>query len=148
MEEDIPELRVIKTNRKFKYKRKISSSRGVVDLLKQIIGDYCNYKEVFVLLTLSRKNEVTGFSIISIGTSIGTMVDIPDICRIALLSASNNIIVAHNHPSGEVKPSKEDLKVSRKIKSALEPFDINLLDSIIVRDEDSEYYSLADNMDL
>lgn len=145
---NIPELRIVKVSSNLDYLEKISSPKDAVKMMKYIIGDYCNYKEMFIALYLNRRNKIEGYSVVGLGTQTGCTVDIPDICRLALLSTAKSVIVAHNHPSGDVKPSKEDKKVSRKIKDALNVFEIDLLDSIIIRDEDSHYYSLSDEMEL
>ncbi len=72
-----------------------------------------------------------------------TLVDIRLICKYALLNNSTKVIVAHNHPSGNLAPSEEDKVITQRIKEALKLLDIDLLDHLIIFQD--KYYSFADN---
>ncbi len=72
-----------------------------------------------------------------------TLVDIRLICKYALLNDSTRVIIAHNHPSGNLQPSQQDIAITKKIKEALALFNITLLDHLIIYQ--NQYYSFADN---
>jgi DNA repair protein RadC len=96
-----------------------------------------------ILLCLNRANKVIGFYKVSSGGFAGTVADPKVIFTIALNCAASAIIIAHNHPSGNLKASKADIDLTNKIKLAGDTLEINLLDHIIMT-EDS-YYSFADD---
>lgn len=79
---------------------------------------------------------------ISIGKTDASLVDIKIVAKSAVNHLASAIIIAHNHPSGNLKPSSADIDLTQKIKSALSLFDIQLLDHLIV--SESQYYSFAD----
>ncbi|GIV28302.1 MAG: hypothetical protein KatS3mg027_2116 [Bacteroidia bacterium] len=72
-----------------------------------------------------------------------TLVDVRLICKYALLNNSTKVMVAHNHPSGNLMPSEEDKVITKRIKDALKLLDIDLLDHLIIFQD--KYYSFADN---
>ena len=100
------------------------------------------YEEVKILL-LNRANKVLGIYALSKGGLSSSVVDIRIILSIALKALASSIILIHNHPSGNLKPSKSDIDITRKLKSACELLDIVLLDHLIVTKGD--YFSFADN---
>ena len=119
----------------------LKSSYDSAEFLRQIFPDI-DIQEHFYMLMLNRKNAITGYAHISTGGIKGTVVDPTIVAKYAVDSLSTGIILAHNHPSGNLKPSKEDLKLTEKVNLALHLFDITLLDHIILT-EDS-YTSFAD----
>jgi DNA repair protein RadC len=100
-------------------------------------------REEFVVLYLNRANHVIGSYCEFKGGITGVAVDIRLIFTVALKCLAVSIIVAHNHPSGILIPSKEDLDLTSKVKEAGSFLDILLLDHLIVNNK-GEYYSLAD----
>lgn len=102
--------------------------------------------ESFYTLFLNRANHVIGFIEFSKGGITGTYVDLKLVIGAALNMIASGIIIAHNHPSGSLKPSDADRKLTKEIRQACEFFSIELLDHIILTD--SSYYSFADNSDL
>ena len=88
--------------------------------------------EEFIVIALSRSNDVLGFYKVSTGGVSGTVVDPKVIFQFALLSNASGIIVSHNHPSGNLKPSDSDVRITRKLDDAAESLDIKLLDHIII----------------
>jgi DNA repair protein RadC len=127
---------------------KISKSKDGYDYIKNNIYDESiDVYESFYMLLLNRANNVTGFIKISQGGITGTVVDIKLITKYAINELSNSIIIAHNHPSGEKKPSNLDRKITNKIKKGLDFFEINLLDHLIITSENG-YYSFKDEGDL
>ena len=100
-------------------------------------------QEVFYILYLDQKNVIKYESLLSKGTINSTVVDIRLLYKEAVQQAAAGIIVAHNHPSGNVTPSQADFEITHKIKEAGKLFDILLLDHVIVSQK--EFYSFADN---
>jgi DNA repair protein RadC len=91
---------------------------------------------------LNRANKINHFEIISRGGITGTVADPRLILKKALEEGATSIVLTHNHPSGNLKPSRADEELTEKIKQAAGYFDIRVLDHIIVSDEG--YYSFAD----
>lgn len=102
------------------------------------------YVEEFKVLLLNRSNSVLGLLAISKGGISGTVTDVRIVLQAAIKANASGLIVAHNHPSGNLNPSESDSKITQKIREAGNLMDIQLLDHIIVTADD-EYYSFADN---
>ncbi len=112
-------------------------------LMEQAFNDdTLEYKEYFKLVLLNRANKVLGITTISEGGIDGTVVDVRLIMQTALLAHSSSIILAHNHPSGQLKPSPQDDRITKKIKEAAKLMDIRIQDHLIVTGDN--YYSYAD----
>jgi DNA repair protein RadC len=94
------------------------------------------------MLCLNRANELLGYSIVAIGGISGVVTDVRVIFQTALITNSSSIIIAHNHPSGNLEPSEQDKKITWKIFNAGCTMDILLSDHIIITNEG--YYSFAD----
>ena len=101
-------------------------------------------QETFKIVLLNNSNKVKGICQISQGGIVGTLVDMRILFATVLKSLSVGLILAHNHPSGKLEPSKADIKLTNKIKKAASVFDIRLLDHLIFA-SDGDYYSFADN---
>ena len=99
-------------------------------------------QEIFAIVLLNRANMITHFDWISSGGITGTVADPRIILKKAILHEAVGLILCHNHPSGNLKPSKADEDITQKIKSAAAMIDIRLLDHIIVSDRG--YFSFAD----
>jgi DNA repair protein RadC len=115
-------------------------------------GDIANYlrakleykkQEVFAVVFLNRGNKITHLEIISEGGITGTVADPRIILKKALEHNATSIILCHNHPSGNTRPSKADEVLTQKIKQAASLLDINIMDHIIVSNEG--YFSFADD---
>ena len=121
-------------------KPKITSSKDAFDLLK---GDMMDLqKEEFWVLLLNRANRVAKKKRISEGGVSGTVADPKIIYKLALEELASGIIVAHNHPSGNLQASQSDLDLTRKLKEAGKFLEIQLLDHIIIANQ--KYLSFAD----
>jgi DNA repair proteins len=130
-------------SRKGNSEKLISCSRAAVDVFRQYFdSDEIDYRESFFALYLNQANKVLGIKKISESGITSTIVDVRIIMQAALLCNATAIIVAHNHPSGNLKPSAEDLKITLSIKSASEFLNIKLLDHCILTSTD--YMSFAD----
>ena len=127
-------------------KTKIITSENACSVIKKFYFDDINIYESFFILLLNRANNTTGFAKISQGGTAGTVVDIKIIAKYAVESLSSAVIICHNHPSGNIKPSEADISITKKIKDALLLLDISLTDHIIL--SENNYYSFADNGNL
>jgi len=97
-------------------------------------------QENFLVICLNTKNQIISSEVLFKGGLDSCLIDPKIIFRYALLNNSNKIIIAHNHPSGNLSPSYEDKDVYNKLKSIGETLDLNVLDSIIFNEK--EFYSL------
>ncbi len=119
---------------------KIAVSKDAYELLKGDLMDIPH--EEFWLLLLNRANRVIKKHKISLGGVHGTVADPKIIFKTALEELASGIIVAHNHPSGNLTPSQQDIDLTRKLKEAGKLLEIQLLDHLIVAGK--QYYSFAD----
>ena len=97
-------------------------------------------KEVFVVATLNTKNVVTAIQIVTMGTLDASLVHPREVFRLAIHNNASSILVAHNHPSGNPTPSREDIAVTDRLKEAGKIIGIDVLDHIVVG---SHSYSIA-----
>ena len=133
-----------KNNVPYNQRQKISNSQGAYEILTNLFPENTmDYRETFIVLYLNRANQVLGYSVISQGGTSNTTVDIKMVIQTALLANASCIMLAHNHPSGNVQPSSDDNKITRRIIEAARLFDITVLDHIIITNE--SYYSFTDN---
>ncbi len=121
-------------------KYKIKSSGDAYGLFRSNFDDIDH--ELFYVAYLNRSNGVVRCEMLSKGGIAGTVVDIKLILNRAILLKASGILLAHNHPSGNLQPSMEDKEITKKIKDGTKIFDIQLLDHIIVGN--AEYFSFAD----
>jgi DNA repair protein RadC len=122
----------------------VRSSQSAYDYISRVydestIGLY----EEFMVLLLNRANRVMGCLKLSKGGLTGTVVDLRILFGTALKAMASSIIIAHNHPSNNLTPSKEDKELTLKIKEAGQFLDINLIDHLILG-TDGNYASFAD----
>ncbi len=134
---------IYKTKIKASERPQVKTSKDAADLLKQSWDENkIDFVEQFKVLFLNRGNKVLGIFEASSGGVTNTIVD-PRIIFVAALKANAcNIIISHNHPSGNLQPSKADIDITEKIKMAGQFLEIKLFDHIIVSSEG--YYSFAD----
>ncbi|MBX7201514.1 MAG: DNA repair protein RadC [Bacteroidia bacterium] len=118
----------------------IRQSRDIYELMGPRIGDLPN--EEFWAIAANRSNKVISTRKISIGGIDATTADLRLILRFALDNAASSLIVCHNHPSGNLKPSDSDIRLTSRLKQAAELMDMRLLDHLIITD--SGYMSFAD----
>lgn len=108
----------------------LSKSQEVAEIVIPLLRDLNH--EVFCVLYLNQANRLLRHEIVSSGGLTGTVADIRIILKNALLNNANQLIVAHNHPSGNLTPSAADKELTRKLKEAAAFMDIRLLDHLIV----------------
>ena len=133
-----------KNNVPYNQRQKISNSQGAYEILTNLFPENTmDYRETFIVLYLNRANQVLGYSVISQGGTSNTTVDIKMVIQTALLANASCIMLAHNHPSGNLHPSSDDNRMTNRIIDAAKLFDISVLDHLIITNE--SYYSYLDN---
>jgi DNA repair protein RadC len=110
-------------------KKKITSPQDFYVLFNPIFIEEA--KEIFLVAWLSSSNKIQGFEIISSGTLNSAVVDPRAVFRSAIVANCANIIIAHNHPSGNTEPSNEDISLTKKLVEAGKLIEINIYDHII-----------------
>ena len=121
----------------------ITCSRDAYQVLMANWSDYIGMFEEFYILLLDRSSRVMGRYLVSQGSVAGTVVDPKDVFTAALKTRCSGIILAHNHPSGQLRPSQADITLTNKIKKGGELLDISILDHLILS-PDGGYYSFMD----
>jgi DNA repair protein RadC len=121
----------------------ITSSGDSASFIRQFYQGDIEIYESFFLLLLNQQNYTIGYAKISQGGITSTVVDVRIIAKYTVDSLATSIILAHNHPSGSLRPSEQDILLTKKVKDAMTLFDVRVLDHIILT-EDS-FYSFADN---
>ncbi len=121
-------------------KMKITSSNSVFEHMQPIIGELPH--EEFWILYLNNSNKIIQSAQLSKGGITGTVVDVRLAFKDALQLGAVGIILAHNHPSGTLKPSQADIQLTKKLKTAGESLDIKVLDHLIITEK--AYFSFAD----
>lgn len=121
-------------------KKKINSSKSVFELMQPVIGELMH--EEFWIIYLNNSNKVIQKNQLSKGGITGTLVDVRLVLKNALEVGATSIILVHNHPSGNLKPSEADKQLTNKLKQASESLDIKVLDHIIVTEK--AYFSFVD----
>jgi DNA repair protein RadC len=120
--------------------KKITSSKSTFELMQPIIGELPH--EEFWVIYLNQSNKVLSKSQQGKGGITGTLVDVRLVYKTALEIGATALILCHNHPSGNLKPSEADNKLTQKIKIAGQNLDIYVLDHVIVTE--NGYFSYAD----
>lgn len=134
---------IYKTKIKNSQRPHVTSSQYAYSLIKDCWDPgKIEFLEQFKVLLLNQSNKVLGIYEVSSGGITSTVVDVRLLFAAALKAGAAGLIIAHNHPSGNVLPSEPDKHITKKISMAGEVLDIKLLDHLIVTSE--HYYSFAD----
>ena len=118
----------------------ITQSSDAAEVVMPLLQDLNH--EVFCVIYLNQASRIIRYEMLSSGGLTGTVADIRMILKQALLYNANRVILAHNHPSGNLKPSEADKILTSKVKESAELMDIKLLDHLIIAG--SQYLSMAD----
>jgi DNA repair protein RadC len=121
-------------------RKTISSSRDAYELFVSIIGDLQH--EEFWVLYLNRSNRIIDQFKLSQGGVSGTVCDVKIALKQAIEKLASGIILCHNHPSGNIKPSDSDLNITKNFKEASKFLEISLIDHLIV--SNGKYFSFSD----
>ena len=133
---------MIVTNKKVQ----VNSPEAIYRTIKGVMSSYDEFeldKEHFYTIGLNNRNVIQYVDLVSVGTINESIVHVRETFRYAILKGVSAIIVVHNHPSGELSPSKEDIQVSKRLTEAGKIIGIPLLDHIIVGD--TGFNSLKEN---
>lgn len=135
------ELTYKPTNKK---KGSVTTASDAYKIIKSTFSDdIIEYREYFKVFLLNNNSEVIAYNTIGTGGLSECAADVRLIMQTALLTNATNIILAHNHPSGSLHPSKEDDRLTKQIADAAKIMRMRVLDHIIVAKND--YYSYAEN---
>lgn len=122
----------------------IKDSSEAADLFRKFYdADLIEYREEFLLLLLNRANKTLGYVKVSTGGITGTVADPRIMLTTALISGACSIMISHNHPSGSLYPSNQDIELTKRIAAGAALIDIKLMDHIIITPD--SYYSFADH---
>jgi DNA repair protein RadC len=139
----LPEIKIKVTLSKGD-KIKITNSQEAYDVFKDLFdANTLVWYEEMILLAVNRNNEVYAWRRISSGGTTGTVCDPKVIFSILLNCGASAFMLAHNHPSGSLFPSTQDVDITKKLVNGGEILDIRLLDHLIIGHDN--YYSMADN---
>lgn len=136
-------IKLVKESRFYYDNKKIESANSVCDILKEI-GLHERASEELHVLYLSTKNQVTGMEMVSKGTLNASLVHPREVFKGALLANAFAIIVAHNHPSGDVQPSNADKTITETLVKAGRLLDVKILDHVIIG-QGGGYFSFRDS---
>jgi len=142
-----PKMRIVYSRKQLpKDRQRIVSSIDAYRVFRKIWSKQIEIREEMYVLFLNRKNMVLGYHILSMGGITGTIADRRLLFAVALNSLATSIIIAHNHPSGQLQPSQSDIELTNEIKKTGEIMNITLLDHLIIGGE--TFYSFADEGEL
>ncbi|MDB5230469.1 MAG: repair protein [Chitinophagaceae bacterium] len=134
---------VYRTKVKASERRQVTDGNTAFRILLDVWNlDKIDLLEEFKILLLNRSNHVLGIAHLSSGGITGTVVDPRHIFALAIKANATSIILSHNHPSANLKPSQADLDITQKIKQAGTFLDIKVLDHLIMSCDG--YYSFSD----
>ena len=121
----------------------VQTPNDAVDIIKGMLEDMD--REMLVCINMASSGRVINASICSVGTMDQALVSPPEILRGALLSGARSLIMLHNHPSGSITPSSEDMAVTKRMATASAVVGVNFLDSIIIG-RDGQQFSFKERM--
>ena len=122
---------------------RLTSPGQAADAFKALVGD--PDREIFCVLILDGKNRITSIHQVSQGSLNQSIVHPRETFKAAILANAAAIILAHNHPSGDTTPSREDKEITQRLKEAGELLGIRVLDHVIIDTETSNYLSFCDS---
>ncbi len=128
-------------------KKTVCCSKDVSEVLFSLLNIEQNHdreKEHFWILGLNTKNVVQYADLVSLGSLSASIVHPRETFRLAVMKATANLIIGHNHPSGDTKPSQEDILLTKRLTQAGEILGINVLDHVIIGNEGT-YFSFRDS---
>lgn len=128
---NMPKLSLVLEPSEFN-KVQIKKSQESYEYIKQFWSSDLEIYESFFILLLNRRNNTIGYVKISQGGCTGTVCDVKLIAKYAVESLASSVILAHNHPSGNLNASTHDLTITEKIKNALKLLDVEVLDHLII----------------
>jgi len=122
---------------------KVCSSLDIKNEMKKHYASLTPFQEHFTIICLNRNNKIITYKTLFTGGLHSTIVEAKIAFKLALESNSSAIILVHNHPSGNIKPSQSDIDLTKKINSFGKMIDLPVLDHIIINEE-NDYFSFCD----
>ena len=147
---NLPQFHLVKEERDFK-RVKITCSKDAAEYAHNFYGSDIEIFESFFVILMNNANNTIGYVKISQGGIVGTVVDVRIIAKYAVDALAIGVILVHNHPSGELKPSTADKDLTKRIKAGLATLEIRVLDHIIIIPKGKwdikgvQYTSMADD---
>lgn len=123
-----------------KEKISVKTARDVYEYARPILAE--KDKEHIIVLYLDAKNRINKYETISMGTLNSSLIHPREIFKTAIKESTNALIVAHNHPSGDPTPSKDDCEITKELHAAGELLEIRMLDHVIIGKDN--YYSFKE----
>lgn len=142
---NIVNIRLVKEKNVFPD-RKIGGINDVVEVMKSFLSDFD--REVFCIVNLKTDGSVINMNIVSQGTLNSSIVSPREVFKSSILSNSASIIAFHNHPSGNVRPSREDYDTTKRLVECGEMLDIPLVDHVVVSAGGERIYSFLEHGEL
>lgn len=142
----IPEFTIVLKNKMKPSERlEVRGSKELYEVARRCFdADDIEWKESLLVIALNSGPKVLGFFKVSSGGMTHVLADPRVIFQFALLSNASSIVLCHNHPSGNLKPSRDDVEVTNKLKMAGQLLDIRLIEHLILSPENGYYYSFSD----
>ncbi len=138
---DIVTLKMVRDSSILYSPRRLENPLDAADLVRGFLDE--SDREKFIIICLSIKNEPSCINIASIGSLNSSIVHPREVFKIAFLSNAASIILAHNHPSGQAEPSREDIEMTERLIEAGKILGIQVLDHIIIG-SDNSYFSFKE----
>lgn len=135
---DVVKIRLVKEPSWY-CEKPVQTHEDVAALMSKEFADYD--REVFCILNLASDGKVINLNVVSVGTLNEAIVSPREVFKSSILSNAASIIAVHNHPSGNMYPSKQDKFVTQRLREAGELLNIELLDHIIVGGSEGKYFS-------
>jgi DNA repair protein RadC len=110
--------------------KKITSPKDVADIFIPLLRN--ETKEIFFVVCLNSANQIIKYQQITVGLLNSSIVHAREVFKVAIENNSANIILMHNHPSGNIEPSNEDIQITKKLVEAGKILDINVFDHLII----------------
>lgn len=123
----------------------ISCPEDAAEIAAKHFEDMASDREVFSVMLLDVKSRVIGINVVSVGSLCASVVHPREVFKAAILANAARVILTHNHPSGEAKPSLEDIEITRRIVQVGRVMDIPVLDHVIIGDGTGETFSFKDD---
>ena len=139
-----PVLFVEETKRFPQFKRtSCCCPEKIADLLREVFRLSGAAQENFVMCSFDTSNSLIGVFLVSKGSINRSYAPVREVCQNALLSGAVSIVIAHNHPSGDDRPSEADISVTKMVKEGLDTIGVGLLDHLVIGD--GTYFSFLEN---
>jgi len=139
---DIVKIKMVKESSILYAKRKINSPSDGVDLVKDFLDG--EDRECVMAVFVNTKNEPTAIHTVSIGNLNYAIIHPRELMKVAIISNSAAILLFHNHPSGDCRPSQEDISITKRLVEAGNIMGIRIMDHCIIG-ENGEFYSFKEN---